>query len=323
MRSQWIACKVLVLMIQVTLSPALVQQFLAEQFDPAVSDVVPAGAGAWSRAFSFRRSDEALIARFGSHGDDFAKDRYASRYCAPGLPVPEVLAIGPAFGGFYAISRRVRGVPLEAVVAEQWPEAIPSVVALLEALRLTDVAGTSGFGGWDGSGLALRTCWSEHLLAVADDSPNQRTYGWRARLAASAAGQAAFDWGFARLQQLLDDTVPRSLIHADLLNRNVLVEGDAVSGVFDWGCAAYGDHLYDLAWFIFWAPWHPNLDVPLLRAALEQRWREGGYWPHNLDARLSACVLHIGLDHLAYNAYRGDWPTLALTAERMRALTAG
>ena len=29
---------------------------------------------------------------------------------------------------------------------------------------------------------------------------------------------------------------------------------------------------------------------------------------------------HIGLDHLAYNAYLGDWVTLVATADRMRAL---
>lgn len=196
--------------MQEALSPSLVQQFLAEQFDPAVRDVAPAGAGAWSRAFSFRRGDEALIARFGSHGDDFAKDRYAFRYRTPGLPVPEVLAVGPAFDGFYAISRRVQGVPLEAVAADQWPTALPSVVALMEALRLADVASTSRFGGWDGGGLALRTRWSEHLLAVADDSPSQRTHGWRTRLAASAEGQAAFDWGLACLHHVLDDMAPVS-----------------------------------------------------------------------------------------------------------------
>jgi hypothetical protein len=45
-----------------------------------------------------------------------------------------------------------------------------------------------------------------------------------------------------------------------------------------------------------------------------------GYWPPNLAARLSACSLHIGLDHLAYNAFRGDWQTLEATAARMREL---
>jgi hypothetical protein len=32
------------------------------------------------------------------------------------------------------------------------------------------------------------------------------------------------------------------------------------------------------------------------------------------------CYLHIGLDHLAYNTYLGDWSALAATAERMQTL---
>lgn len=299
---------------------AAVRQFLAEQVDPAVRDVEPAGAGMWSRAFSFRRGADELIARFGKHGDDFAKDQRAYRYRTSGLPVPEVLAIGPAFDGFYAISRRVWGVPLEQVDAATWRSTIPSVVAMLEALRLADLSETTGYGTWESDGRGLYTRWSEHLLAVDTDSPDRVTHGWRARLATSALGQATFDWGLARLRQLVDDTVPRSLIHGDLLHYNVFVDGGAISGVFDWACGAYGDHLYDLAWFEFWAPWHPNLDIPLLRAALEQRWRDMGYWPHNLAARLETCYLHIGLDHLAYNAFLEDWPMLEATAARMRAL---
>jgi hygromycin-B 4-O-kinase len=89
---------------------AAAQRFLVEQVDPTAGEVEPAGAGAWSRAFSFRRGSDELIVRFGSHGDDFAKDRRAYHYRMAGLPVPEVLALGSAFGGHYAISRRVWGV---------------------------------------------------------------------------------------------------------------------------------------------------------------------------------------------------------------------
>jgi hypothetical protein len=60
-----------------------------------------------------------------------------------------------------------------------------------------------------------------------------------------------------------------------------------------------------------------------LRSELERRWRESGYAPADKAARLMACYLHIGLDHLAYNAYLGDWPTLAATAARMRTLATG
>jgi hypothetical protein len=132
--------------------------------------------------------------------------------------------MGPAFAGYYAISERVHGVPLESVGAAQWTAVVPALVSALEAMRLTDLSATAGFGGW--------------------------------------------------------------------------------AGIFDWGCSLYGDHLYNLAWFEFWGPWHPGLNVAYLRSELERRWREVGYAPADKEARLMARYLHIGLDHLAYNAYR-------------------
>ena len=134
------------------------------------------------------------------------------------------------------------------------------------------------------------------------------------RLAANAEGEATFRWGYDLLQNVIDDSMPRSLIHADLINRNVLVDSGAITGVFDWGCSVYGDHLYDLAWFEFWSSWYPDLDMGLLWTTLRRRWQTVGYVPSNMEARLAACYLHIGLDHLAYNAYLGNWPMLAETA---------
>jgi len=190
-------------------------------------------------------------------------------------------------------------------------------------MRLCDLSDTSGFGGWGADGNAPHAKWSDHLLRVADDTPERRNQGWRALLATAPEDDAAFAWGFDRLRQLadvVDQCAPRSLYHADLMNRNVLVDGNAITGVFDWGCSCYGDHLYDLAWFEFWASWTPHLDIAGLRSALEQRWRDVGYQPKNLAVRLQACYLHIGLDHLAYNAWLRDWSTLSATAQRMHAL---
>jgi hypothetical protein len=42
-----------------------------------------------------------------------------------------------------------------------------------------------------------------------------------------------------------------------------------------------------------------------------------------MEARLMACYLHIGLDHLAYFAYLSDWPMLEATAKQMRRLIEG
>ena len=122
------------------------------------------------------------------------------------------------------------------------------------------------------------------------------------------------------LKTLVTDDVPRGLIHSDLINRNVFVKGNKISGVFDWGCALYGDHLYDFAWLEFWSPWYPELDMEYFKKSLEQAWINAGYTPENVDSRLLACHLHIGLSHLAYNAFMNDPVNLAATAKRMRIL---
>lgn len=306
--------------MQSALDADQVRAFLIHHFNSEVTDVAPIGAGAWSRCFGFRQNGQALVVRFGKYADDFQKDQRAHTFAAPDLPIPQVLAIGSAFDGYYCISTRAFGIPLEQVSAHQWRALVPALADALEALRRADISATRGFGSWRSNGMAPHASWSSFLLSVGDDTPDRRTHGWRRRLAATPDGEAAFHWGFDMLQRLASDAIPRCFVHCDLINRNVLVEGARITGIFDWGCSLYGDHLYDLAWFEFWAPWHPNLDVGLLRLELERRWRATGYLPEDLEARLRACYLHIGLDHIAYNAHLGDWPTLIATAARMRAL---
>jgi len=297
--------------------------FLGRHLGNEPSNVALIGEGAWSRCFGFTQGDDELVIRFGNYVDDFRKDQLAHAYATPDLPVPEVFEIGNAFGGYYAISTRARGGPLENLSSSEWCAIVPSVVSVLETMRLADLPPNSGVGGWGVDGKALHVSWSASLLNVEEDDPNQRTHGWRERLAASPQGEGDFMWGFDFLKRVVDDSVPLSLLHCDLINRNVLVNDDRISGVLDWGCSRYGDHLYDLAWFEFWAPWHTNLDVVYLRSEVERRWRELGYSPEDKESRLMACYLHIGLDHLAYNAYLGDWAALDATAERMRLLMIG
>ena len=296
------------------------EAFLASHVGVGVSGVIRIGEGAWSRCFGFTHGGQNLVIRFGRYVSDFEKDRMAHAYATPELPIPEVLEIGRVMDGCYAISRRVYGVPLERVSAGEWLGLVPAVVAALEAMRTADLSATEGFGGWGADGNAGYSSWSKRLLAVGEDTPDQRGHGWRERLAESPQGEATFEWGFDLLKQVAGDGVPRSLLHCDLTNRNVLVNGKQISGVLDWGCSVYGDHLYDLALLEFWAPWHLQLDVEPLRSAIEQQWAEKGYRPENEKSRIIACYLHIGLEHIAYNAHLGDWTTLLAVAKRMRAL---
>ena len=236
-----------------------VEAFLARPLSvPSVSDVTPLSGGEWSQAFAFRVEGRDLVVRFSALEDAFRKDEIASRYASPALPIPSIVEIGATLAGFYAISERRFGDVLETVDEAQMRALIPSIMATLDAIRLADISGTSGFGGWGASGNAPHATWRAALLDIAADPPEHVHHGWRQRLAESPTGDGPFREAFQQLESVaagLPDW--RHLIHSDLLNRNVLVDDDRITAVFDWGSSMYGDFLLDLAWLCFWAPWTP------------------------------------------------------------------
>ncbi|HEY5013888.1 MAG TPA: aminoglycoside phosphotransferase family protein [Acidimicrobiia bacterium] len=291
--------------------------FLIDHLGHDVGPVELVGEGAWSRCFGFRDGDRDLVIRFGNHVGDFEKDRRAGRFAAPLLPVPQVSEIGPAFGGYFAISTRASGEPLECLGPREWEAVLPALFAALDAIRSIDVADTAGFGGWDAHGAARCATWRDFLLSVDVDNEARRTYGWRRRLADSPVGDAPFVAGMARISELADACPDvRSVVHADLINRNVLVDGDRITAVFDWGCSFYGDFLYDLAWLEFWAPWHPSIAATDVRGEARRHYASIGLDVPDLDVRLRCYLIHIGLDHQAYCAFTGQLDELATITER-------
>ena len=300
-----------------TMAMTRAEAFLANRFGADISDVTPLGAGVWSKAFAFRRQDRDYVIRFGAHWDDFARDRLAAAFASPALPIPRVVEMGEAAGGYFAISERVYGGYIDDVDEAQMRALLPALFAAFDAARLADLSGTAGYGGWGADGNAPFPSWRAALLDVANDRPGDRIHGWRARLAASAVGSRPFDAAYRRLQELahyaLDD---RHLIHSDLLHYNVLVDGDRITGVLDWGCALYGDFLYDLAWFCFWQPWYPAWQGIAFRSEYLRHCAAIGLDVPRFDQRLRACQIHIGLAGQAYQAYAGDWTNLHGTALR-------
>jgi hygromycin-B 4-O-kinase len=301
-----------------------VEAFLATRFGSDVAAVAPLGRGVWSQAFAFQRAGRDYVIRFGEHREDFCKDRLAARYAGPALPIPRVVELGQAFGGHYAVSERVFGSYIDDVDGDQMRALLPSLFAALDTARLADLSPTTGFGGWGADGHAPYPSWRAALLDVVHDRPTDRIHGWRERLAASSLGAGPFEEAYARLQALAGRLPEeRCLIHSDLLHYNVLVQGDRISGVLDWGCAKYGDFLYDLAWLCFWQPWYPAWQGIDFRQEAARHYAAIGLDVPHFEARLRCCQLHIGLDGQAYQAYAGHWTDLQATTWRTLDIGAG
>jgi hygromycin-B 4-O-kinase len=194
---------------------------------------------------------------------------------------------------------------------------LPALFAALDAARQVDLPMSSGYGSWGADGNAPHASWRAALLAIAEDRPGERTHGWHERLKASPTGSEPFDEAFRLLDALIPDgAVERHLIHSDLLNFNVLVEEGRISAVIDWGCAMYGDFLYDLAWFEFWSPWNPAWRGIDFRDEAARRYASIGLIVPRFEERLTCCQIHIGLAAQAYNAFKERWDALEETARR-------
>ncbi len=300
------------------LNQSEVQAFIDDRFGERAGEITRLSGGDWSHAYALSLDGTEVVARFGTHGEDYKKDQIASEWASDELPIPKVLELDETRVGFFALSDRVKGDFLDELGREQIKTILPSLFRTMDAIHAIDVSATEGYGNWTADGHGPQRTWREALLhKFEDDPPSHRTHGWRAALEGSPAGTRDFDAALKVLEQLAE-RVPseRHVIHNDLLNHNVLVQGERISAVLDWGNSIYGDYLYDAAWLLYCQPRYtswPELD---LAGELRRHWEAGGSVPDDLDARLLCYQIHVGLDAQSYAAYRGNWDQLGLNAEQ-------
>lgn len=296
------------------MTDAEAEEFLAGYYGDRAADVRLLGAGDWSRAYSLVLDGREAVVRFGQHDDDFRKDQVMAAHDCPALPIPQIIEIGTAGSGYFAVSERAFGQSIDELDSHGLRAALPSLLGVLDTLREIDITGTSGYGIWAPHQAGPAPTWAQALLAISQDNP--RLPGWKTALAASPAGTILYERAYARLQQLAASLPDhRHLVHGDLL-RNMLVRGPQITAVFDWANALYGDWLYDAAWLIFCSPWFPQLHDIDITPELRQHWDRHDITPPDLQPRLQACLLHIGLGAIAYNAYRGHWDNLMLSTRQ-------
>ena len=273
--------------------------------------------GEWSVAYSVKTANQDLVARFSAWDEDFEKDAYAARYSSTALPVPPILEWGPALDGFFAIAQRVSGEHIDGLDETRMRRVLPSLFAALDAMRAVDLADASGYGLWRADGRTSHSSWRGWLLGFVNEPATRGAPGWRELLQGRPIERRAFEEGSERLVQLVKPCPEvRHLFHDDLINRNVLIDGDLISAVLDWGSSKYGDFLYDIANLAFYTPWFPawrNIDFAAEALA---HYDSIGLAVPQFAERLKCYTLRIALDGIAYSAFRKRWSEVELRARR-------
>ena len=306
-------------MAESRLTTEQVLTFLAERHgDGPIRDLESLSGGFWSSAFAYRTAGgRELVVRFGQLRDGFDAECTAMAYAGPDLPVPEVLEVGAAFDGAYAISERAHGRFLEDVRPDEAATAGPTIVRLLGALHAVpdDVGATTDDP----------EAWRTFLFEGLADDPSRTVHGWRGRIAADPPVERVFRACEARVHQLVDACPERrDVVHGDLLHGNVLVSEDAsrVHAVFSWKCSVRGDFLFDTAWCTFWSHIHPGIAAAdVWRGVTTSSWANAD--PTDLvDAavRHHCYELQIGASHLGWYAWTEDDAALRVLAKQLAML---
>ncbi|WP_308633936.1 phosphotransferase family protein [Paenibacillus silvisoli] len=291
------------------------ERFVKKHFGDRARNLVSLASGDWSRAYAFSLDGRDRVIRFGSYRSDFEKDQAMGHLSMASLPIPKIMEIGETENEYFAVSERVQGDKhLDELNESEMRVVLPQLLDALCELQKQDLASTQKVGIWrpEGSGRS----WGGELLEVA--GPRDRLAGWREKLENFSRETRIFDAGVIKLRQLVPRLPEnRGIVHNDLLNRNVLIGNSKLTGVFDWGNAFFGDPLYDHALFLYWWSWFPRWQGIDLKEIMDLHWDKRGGPPERMKERLLACLIHIGLDHIAYCAFRERTDDMKRNADQL------
>lgn len=279
-----------------------VNKFLEEKFKNTIENLQKIEKGEWSTSFSFQSSKKKYVIRFNKSSSDFYKDNFAFLKLGKTVPVPKMVEIGEQFDMYFAITEFLEGKFIDNSTPDEGKKLENEVINLLEKFRITDITDTNGYGNWNELGNGTDKSWEEYLLKV--NQPQKHLPHWRENLERSPIGTKDFDEIYHLMSGLIQNYPNvRSIIHGDLLHFNVFFKETKITGVIDWGCAKYGDFLYDLAWFEFWKFYHSGISqIDFEKLALD-KYEEVGLEVTRFKERMLICKLHIALDSIVYSAY--------------------
>lgn len=278
-----------------------VEALLAAEMPGPVRGLEELTGGNVGRVFGFMADGEPYVIRFnhramGGFGDEVAVERLLA---GSDVPFPRLVKTGHHHAFDWAISARLPGSGFR-IDDPALPILLPALFATMDAIHAANLAGTSGYGGFDAAGRGRDPSWAAHLRSVREDGPEGGYFpSWETLFATTILERAVID----ALMRTVEATLPfcpeeRQLVHGDFGFDNVLVQDGAITGVIDWQNARFGDGLYDVAWLDFWP------DPPLGIAETYIAWKavQGEPVPYAAE-RIRCYQAMIAVDALRFFAH--------------------
>ena len=250
--------------------------------------------GWWSQAYSLRHDGKDWVLRINGSDKDFRKDQKAWELLHNIIPIPEIKMIGKFKDDFFAISEKCHGTTLidEHVTS---PEIVFSLFDALLRIKAFNTKELKGWGLMNENFEGAYNSWEDWLLSFHN---HKMDYTLQQLVNDGLLESMLHKVALNRIKQLLPFCkTEKYLVHGDAGFDNVLCDEKEITGVIDWGEAALGDFLYDIAYLFFNTE---TIDYKgYWRQFVQQRQIEVPF----MEERLKCYQMIIGLNSVAIAAH--------------------
>lgn len=257
---------------------------------PESSQVRELTGGLASQTFSFEANGQRYVFKTGTRKEVHEKEQWVYNKYHHVLPLRRAVLIHGSEDQLpYGIYEFIEGVKMFDLNSQQLVDIVHSVLEILSTLKSIEVSDDVGYGRFDGTGNAPYPTWSDFVEAIC----NEDIYNW-SEVEKKGLDADVIDAAIQKLKRGAESIkiTKKQLIHGDLGSFNLIAERVRITGIIDWSLAMYGDHLYDIANFMFW---NEDKLQPLI-AHLKARYMDTS----ENKRKISSYMLRIGLEEL-YN----------------------
>ncbi|QHW29792.1 phosphotransferase [Paenibacillus rhizovicinus] len=290
-----------------------IHAMIRSQF-PEAADLKELTGGLASQTFSFDVKGQRCVFKTGTRMEVHEKEQWVYNKYHQLLPLRRMIGNSETSQQQpYAVFEYIEGVKVFDLSSKELFDVMASILELLATLQSVDVSDVDGYGRFDETGKASYLTWNDFIEAI----DNESIYDW-SRLDLKKIDAEVIDAAIHKLKQGAPHIKisKKQLIHGDLGSFNLIADRGRITGLIDWSLSMYGDHLYDIANFMFWnedklQPLIAHLSVQYMNTAEDRR-------------TISCYMLRIGLEEL-YNTlimneagYDVEW-----VANRLQTITDG